>query len=76
MSCWIDLGLSFPVRLGSAEWLDDAFSVGDLLMIMVLRRLDGTCIIEESPMLSEPRREFRRLFGISYAAMAVCSSAA
>ncbi|KKC33973.1 hypothetical protein WH91_05560 [Devosia psychrophila] len=24
----------------------------------------------------EPRREFRRLFGISYAAMAVCSSAA
>lgn len=26
-------------RLGDADWLDDAFSAGDLLMVTVLRRL-------------------------------------
>src|SRR6516164_3223080 len=33
-------------RLGEAEWLDGAFSAGDLLMVTVLRRLDGTGLLE------------------------------
>ena len=28
-------------RLDDAEWLDGAFSAGDLMMVMVLRRLEG-----------------------------------
>jgi glutathione S-transferase len=39
-------------RLGDAEWLDGAFSAGDLMMVMVLRRLDGTGIVEEYPNLA------------------------
>lgn len=38
-------------RLGSADWLDGDFSAGDLLMIMVLRRLNGTNILEHYPSL-------------------------
>jgi glutathione S-transferase len=34
-------------RLGDADWLDGAFSAGDLLMVTVLRRLDGSGILEE-----------------------------
>jgi glutathione S-transferase len=39
-------------RLGNADWLDGAFSAGDLLMVMVLRRLDGSGLLEEYPNLS------------------------
>ena len=39
-------------RLGDADWLDGVFSAGDLLMILVLRRLEGTGILEEYPNLS------------------------
>jgi glutathione S-transferase len=39
-------------RLGDAEWLDDAFSAGDLLMVTVLRRLNGSGILEKYPDLS------------------------
>jgi glutathione S-transferase len=38
-------------RLGEAEWLDGAFSAGDLLMVTVLRRLDGTGLLENYPSL-------------------------
>lgn len=34
-------------RLGDADWLDGAFSAGDLMMVTVLRRLDGSGILEE-----------------------------
>lgn len=43
-------GLS--ARLGNADWLDGAFSAGDLLMVTVLRRLEGSGILEEYPNLS------------------------
>ena len=33
-------------RLGKADWLESAFSVGDLLMVTVLRRLEGSRILE------------------------------
>ena len=34
-------------RLGDADWLDGAFSAGDLMMVMVLRRLDGAGLLEK-----------------------------
>lgn len=39
-------------RLGDADWLDGAFSAADLLMVLVLRRLEGSGILEEYPALS------------------------
>lgn len=39
-------------RLGDAEWLDGAFSAGDLTMVMVLRRLEGDGIVEDYPNLA------------------------
>jgi glutathione S-transferase len=39
-------------RLGDADWLDGAFSAGDLIMVLVLRRLDGSGLVEEYPNLS------------------------
>jgi glutathione S-transferase len=56
------------VRLGNADWLDDAFTAGDLLMVLVLRRLEGTGILEEYPNLSsyvargEARPAYKRAF--------------
>ncbi len=38
-------------RLGNADWLDDAFSAGDLLMVAVLRRLDRSVLLDEFPNL-------------------------
>ncbi|MFI0848272.1 glutathione S-transferase family protein [Mesorhizobium sp. IMUNJ 23232] len=38
-------------RLGDADWLDGAFSASDLMMVMVLRRLEGSGILEEYPNL-------------------------
>jgi glutathione S-transferase len=55
-------------RLGDADWLDGAFSAGDLLMVLVLRRLEGTNILEEYPNLSayvargEARPAYKRAF--------------
>ena len=55
-------------RLGDADWLDDAFSAGDLLMVQVLRRLNGSGLIEAYPNLcayvarGEARPAFRRAF--------------
>lgn len=34
-------------RLGDAEWLDGNFSVADLLMVTVLRRLEGSEVLRE-----------------------------
>jgi glutathione S-transferase len=56
------------IRLGDAEWLDGAFSAGDLLMVTVLRRLDGSGLVEKHPNLSayvargEARPAYRRAF--------------
>jgi glutathione S-transferase len=55
-------------RLGDADWLDGGFSAGDLLMVLVLRRLDGTGILEEYPSLSayvaraQARPAYKRAF--------------
>ena len=56
-------------RLGDADWLDGPFSVGDLMMVLVLRRLDGTGILEGFSNLAayvaraEARPAYRRAFG-------------
>ena len=39
-------------RLGDAEWLDGAFSAGDLLMVTVLMRLKSAALVEEFPNLA------------------------
>jgi glutathione S-transferase len=55
-------------RLGDGDWLDDAFSAGDLLMVTVLRRLSGSGILDEYPNLSayvargEARPAYKRAF--------------
>jgi glutathione S-transferase len=55
-------------RLGDADWLDDAFSAGDLLMVTVLRRLDGSGMLEDYPSLcayiarGEARPAYERAF--------------
>ena len=52
-------------RLGDADWLDGEFSAGDLLMMLVLRRLDGTGIVAEYPTLAaygEARPAYKRAF--------------
>ncbi len=55
-------------RLGDAHWLDGAFSAGDLLMVTVLRRLNGSGLLEKYPNLSayvargEARPAYKRAF--------------
>jgi glutathione S-transferase len=39
-------------RLGDGEWLDGAFSAGDLMMVLVLRRLEGSSLLKEYPNLA------------------------
>jgi len=63
-------------RLGDAGWLDGAFSAGDLLMVTVLRRLQGSGLLEEFPNLAayvargEARPAFRRAFDAQLAVFA------
>jgi glutathione S-transferase len=55
-------------RLDDADWLDGAFSAGDLMMADVLRRLGGSALLAEHPNLgayvdrAEARPAFRRAF--------------
>ncbi|HVW74209.1 MAG TPA: glutathione S-transferase family protein [Rhizomicrobium sp.] len=55
-------------RLGDADWLDGAFSAGDLMMIGVLRRLGASGLLREFPKLAayvargEARPAFQRAF--------------
>lgn len=39
-------------RLGHADWLDGAFSAADLIMVTVLRRLEGSHILDHYPCLA------------------------
>jgi glutathione S-transferase len=67
-------------RLGAADWLDGAFSAGDLLMVAVLRRLNGSDLLHEYPNLSayvargEARPAFRRAFAAQLAVFTAASS--
>jgi glutathione S-transferase len=60
-------------RLGDAEWLDGAFSAGDLLMVSVLLRLRMSGILDEYPNLAayvargEARPAYQRAFAAQLA---------
>lgn len=56
--------------LGGRDWLEGRFSVGDLMMITVLRRLGGSSLICEHPSLLEyvARGESRPAFQRAYSA--------
>ena len=68
-------------RLGGAEWLNGDFSVGDLMMIDVLRRLQSWGVLAEYPNLAayvargEARPAFRRAFAAQLAVFEAQSSA-
>ena len=57
-----------PGRLGDADWLDGAFSAGDLMMVAVLLRLKPSGRLDEYPNLSayvargEARPAYKRAF--------------
>ena len=59
-------------RLGDAEWLDGAFSAGDLLMVSVMQRLGSSGLLNEYPNLAayiaraEARPAFKRAFEAQY----------
>jgi glutathione S-transferase len=57
-------------RLGDAEWLDDMFTAGDLMMVAVLFRAKPTGVLEQFPNLSAyvARGEARPAFKRSFAA--------
>ncbi len=59
---------TFQSAWADAEWLDGAFSAGDLLMVTVLRRLNGSGLLEKYPNLcayvarGEARPAYQRAF--------------
>jgi len=62
------------VRLGDADWLDGAFSAGDLMMVSVLLRLKPSGMLDEYPNLTaylsrgEARPAYKRAFEAQLAA--------
>ena len=67
-------------RLGRADWLDGAFSVGDLMMVSVLLRLRASGLLDEYPNLAayvargEARPAYQRAFDAQLAVYASSSS--
>jgi glutathione S-transferase len=63
--------------LGDADWLDGAFSAGDLLMVSVLLRLESSGILDEFPNLAaylargEARPAYKRAFDAQLAVYTV-----
>ena len=60
-------------RLGDADWLDGAFSAGDLMMVGVLLRLKASGLLDEYPNVAayvargEARPAFKRAFAAQLA---------
>lgn len=67
-------------RLGDAEWLDGAFSAGDLTMVMVLHRLDGSGLLQEYPNIldyvarARARPAYQRAFDAQLAVFTAASA--
>jgi glutathione S-transferase len=63
-----DRSKQLSARFGDADWLDGAFSAGDLLMVSVLLRLKPSSILNEFPNLAayvargEARPAYKRAF--------------
>lgn len=68
-------------HLGSADWLDEDFSAGDLMMISVLRRLKKSGLMNEYPNIAayvergEARPAFQRAFAAQLAVFKASESA-
>ena len=64
-------------RLGDVDWLEGAFSAGDLMMVSVLIRLKSSGILDEFPNLAaylargEARPAYQRAFDAQLAVNAV-----
>ncbi len=67
-------------RLGDADWLDGAFSAGDLMMVSVLLRLKASGMLDEYPNLAayvargEARPAYQRAFAAQLAVNTAASS--
>lgn len=67
-------------RLGRADWLDGAFSAGDLMMVSVLLRLKPSGMLDGHPNLSayvargEARPAYQRAFDAQHAVFAASSA--
>lgn len=67
-------------RLGDADWLDGAFSAGDLIMVSVLLRLKSSGLLTEFPNLAgfvsrgEARPAYKRAFDAQLAAFSAASA--
>ena len=67
-------------HLGQAAWLDGAFSAGDLMMVTVLRRLQGSGLLEAHPNIvayvarGEARPAYQRAFADQLAVFTAASS--
>jgi glutathione S-transferase len=63
-------------RLGGADWLDGAFSAGDLMMVSVLLRLRASGILDEFPNLAAyvARGEARPAYARAFAAQLAVNS--
>lgn len=67
-------------RLGEGEWLDGAFSAGDLMMVTVLRRPAGASLLGDYPNLAayvaraEARPAFQRAFAAQLAVFEAASA--
>jgi glutathione S-transferase len=68
-------------RIGDAQWLDGAFSAGDLLMVTVLRRLESSTLLDDYPNLSayvargKARPAYKRAFDAQLAVFTAASTA-
>ena len=63
-------------RLGDADWLDGAFSAGDLMMVGVLRRLNGSGLLDPNLAAYVARGEARPAFGRAFDAQLAVFTAA
>jgi len=67
-------------RLGDGEWLDGAFSVGDLMMIHAVRRLESSGLLTEFPSLAAyiargaARPAYQRAFAAQRAVFAAATA--
>jgi glutathione S-transferase len=68
-------------RLGPAEWLDGAFSAGDLMMVSVLIRLKPSGLLDEFPNIAayvsrgEARPAYKRAFAAQLAVFTAAQAA-
>jgi len=67
---------ALSAHLGDADWLDGDFSAGDLMIVMVLRRLEGDGLVEEFANLAayveraKARPAYQRAYADQYAVFA------